>query len=176
MASIWMRIGQNEHLTGRAGIVGDETGSRLLASNIVRDIMRLAFLMEKQYPPYMKWFGTAFSRLNCAPTLEPLLMRVFLQENWKDREKILSEVYLILAEMHNDLAITEHIEPKISNFHDRPYKVPHSERFYKALIAKVQSPMLKALERPIGSLNQFTDSTDITCWNHAQEKIASVYT
>ena len=99
-----------------------------------------------------------------------------MQENWKDREKVLSEVYLILAEMHNDLAITDYIEPKITNFHDRPYKVPQSERFYNALISKVQSPRLKSIKRLIGSVSQFTDSTDITCWIKAQENISSVYT
>ena len=159
----------------RCGAVGDELGSRVVAARQVKEIMQLCFYMEKQYAPYMKWFGTAFSKLNCAPRLNPLLKKVFLQESWKDREKVLSEIYLILAEMHNDLSITEYIEPEISYFHDRPYLVPHSERFYQALIDKVQSPLLKSIKRPIGSLNQFTDSTDITCWIAAQEKIGSVY-
>ena len=97
------------------------------------------------------------------------------QLNWKDRETILSQVYLILAEMHNHLSITEYIEPKISNFHDRPYAVPHSDRFVQALLSKVKSPRLKSLKRPIGSVNQFTDSTDISCWNSALESISSVY-
>jgi hypothetical protein len=82
---------------------------------------------------------------------------------------------LILGEMHNDLSITEYIEPKISYFHDRPYLVPHSARFYEALMGKVQSPRLKAIKRPIGSVNQFTDSTDISCWPQAMEEISSVY-
>ena len=98
-----------------------------------------------------------------------------MQKNWKDREKGLSEIYLILAEMHNDLAITEYIEPKITNFYDRPYAVPHSDRFVQALLLKVQSPLLKSIKRPIGSVNQFTDSTDITCWTNALERISSVY-
>jgi len=57
----WARIGQEEHLMGRAGSVSDEIGSALLGSRLVRDIMRLAFLMERQYPPYPKWFGTSMS-------------------------------------------------------------------------------------------------------------------
>ena len=175
LACQWGRIDQEEPFMARCGDVGDELGSRVVAARQVKEIMQLCFYMEKEYAPYMKWFGTAFSQLACAQKLEPLLKKVFIQENWKDREKILSEVYLILGEMHNDLSITETIEPKITNFHDRPYKVPHSERFYQALIDKVQSPRLKSLQRPIGSLNQFTDSTDITCWNSALAKISSVY-
>jgi hypothetical protein len=175
LACQWVRINQEEPFMARCGAVGDELGSRVVAARQVKEIMQLCFYMEKEYAPYMKWFGTAFSQLACAERLESLLKKVFTGKNWKDREKVLSEVYLILADMHNDLGITEYIEPKISNFHDRPYLVPHSERFYEALIAKVQSPRLKTMERPIGSLNQFTDSTDITCWIKAHEKIASVY-
>jgi hypothetical protein len=44
----------------RAGFVGDELGSALIGSRLVRDIMNLCFLLEKQYAPYPKWFGTAF--------------------------------------------------------------------------------------------------------------------
>jgi hypothetical protein len=131
--------------------------------------------MEKEFSPYIKWFGTAFSRLRSARNLEPLLKRIFLQEEWKEREKIISEVYLILAEMHNNLSITEYIEPKITWFHDRPYKVPQSDRFVQALLGKVQSSRLKSLKRPIGSVNQFTDSTDISCWNDAMKRISTVY-
>ena len=66
MASGWQRIGQEEHLTPHAGSVGDELGSALIGSRLVRDIMSLCFLMEKRYAPYAKWFGTAFLRLECA--------------------------------------------------------------------------------------------------------------
>lgn len=66
LASGWNRIGQEEHLMGRAGLAGDEIGSALIASRLVRDIMRLCFLMERSYSPYPKWFGTAFRRLACA--------------------------------------------------------------------------------------------------------------
>ena len=175
MACQWKRIDQEEPFVARCGDVGDELGSRVVAARQVKEIMQLCFYMEKEFAPYTKWFGTAFSRLQSAQKLEPLLNQVFLQEHWKDREKILSEVYLILAEMHNDLAITEYIEPKIVDFFDRPYAVPKSERFVEALLRLVKSPLLKSIKRPIGSVNQFTDSTDITCWSGALESISSVY-
>ena len=73
MASIWDRIGQEEHLMPRAGFVGDELGSALIGSRLVRDIMSLCFLMEKQYAPYPKWFGSAFKKLACAEELSPIL-------------------------------------------------------------------------------------------------------
>ncbi len=175
LACQWRRIDQEEPFMARCGDVGDELGSRVVAARQVKEIMRLCFYMEKEYAPYMKWFGTAFRGLRCAARLQPLLEEVFLLEEWKNREKILSRIYLILAEMHNDLAITNPIEPMITDFHDRPYQVPQSECFYQALINKVQSPRLRSLERPIGSLTQFTDSTDIACWIKAQKRISSVY-
>jgi hypothetical protein len=44
----------------RCGDVGDELGSRLVAARLIEE------LMQKQYWPYAKWFGTAFSKLACA--------------------------------------------------------------------------------------------------------------
>jgi hypothetical protein len=175
LACQWRRIDQEEPFVARCGDVGDELGSRIVAARQVKEIMHLCFFIEKEFAPYIKWFGTAFSRLQCAQKLQPLLERIFQQDHWKDRENILSEVYLILAEMHNNLSVTEYIEPKIANFHDRPYAVPQSDRYVQALLRKVQSPRLKSLIRPIGSVNQFTDSTDIACWNNALESISSVY-
>ena len=60
---------------GRAGFVNDEIGSALIGSRLVRDIMRLTFLMEREYPPYAKWFGTAFSCLKSGGSLAPVGQR-----------------------------------------------------------------------------------------------------
>lgn len=51
LASGWARIGQEEHLMGRAGSVGDDTGAAIIAARLVRDLMRLCLLMEKVYAP-----------------------------------------------------------------------------------------------------------------------------
>ena len=56
--------------------VQDELGSRLVAMRLVRDLMRLGFLLERQYAPYIKWLGTAFQRLDCARVLTPLFERI----------------------------------------------------------------------------------------------------
>ncbi len=73
LAAEWAKIGQEEPFVGRCGSVGDDTGSRLVAARLAHSLMRLGFLMEKQYPPYSKWFGTGFSRLECAAELAPPL-------------------------------------------------------------------------------------------------------
>src|SRR5205814_4162108 len=73
LASGWARVGQEEHLMGRAGLAGDEIGSALIGARLVRDLVRLCFLMERVYAPYPKWFGAAFDRLGCAEKLSPHL-------------------------------------------------------------------------------------------------------
>ena len=76
LAAQWTRISQEEAFVGRCGDLGDELGSQVIAARLVRDLMRLCFLMERRYAPYSKWLGTAFARLDCAPRLQPVLHEV----------------------------------------------------------------------------------------------------
>jgi len=76
LASGWQRISQEEQLIPRAAFVGDELGSAFIGSRLVRDIMNVCFLTERKFAPYSKWFGTAFKKLVCGSTLEPILLRV----------------------------------------------------------------------------------------------------
>jgi len=51
LANQWRRISQEDTFVGRCGQVGDELGSRIVGARLVRDLMRLCFLMERQYAP-----------------------------------------------------------------------------------------------------------------------------
>ena len=82
LAAQWARIGQEEAFLGRTAEAGDELGSRLVAARLVRDVMRLAFILERTYAPYTKWFGTAFSRLRCASALRPHLDATLAATDW----------------------------------------------------------------------------------------------
>jgi len=48
LSAQWQRIGQEEPFVGRTRIAGDEIGSAVIAARLVRDLMRLCLLMEKQ--------------------------------------------------------------------------------------------------------------------------------
>lgn len=161
LAAGWQRIGDEEHLMPRAGFVGSELGSALIGSRLVRDVMSLCFLMERQYAPYAKWFGTAFSKLSCASTMEPILRRAQFATSWEERQGALGEAYEELAKMHNALEVTKEMRVQVSYFHDRPWKVIHGEEFAQALIAEISDPEMKAIaERSlIGSVSQWSDNT-----------------
>jgi hypothetical protein len=161
LAAGWARIGEEEHLMGRAGYAGDEIGSALIGARLVRDMMRLCFLMEKQYAPYAKWFGTAFARLKCAGDLAPSLRGALLAETWQEREKHLCAAYEYVAAMHNALGMTEPLPEKVSGFHGRPFRVIHGDRFADAVAARITDPSMRhiASSRLIGGIDQFSDST-----------------
>jgi hypothetical protein len=163
LASGWSRIGEEEHITGRAGIVGDDIGSYIIASRLVRDIMRLAFLMEKTYPPYAKWFGTAFGKLKCAKMLQPVLKDVLGFSTWMQRDARLAKAYKYLADMHNALGITPVLSSKPSRFWGRPFTVIHGERFADALLKSIHDETVKAIagKRPIGNIDMISDNTDL---------------
>ena len=161
LASGWNRIGQEEHLMGRAGMVGDEIGSAIIGSRLVRDAMRLCFLMERQYAPYAKWFGKTFKELKCAENLAPILRKVMLAEAWQEREQHLGAAYEYIAEMHNQLGITETLPAKVSRFFGRPFLVMNTGGgFAEAIRARITDPVVARLEL-IGSIDQISDNTDI---------------
>jgi len=163
LASDWARIGQEEHLMGRAGQAGDELGSALIAARLVRDAMSLCFLMERQYAPYTKWFGTAFMRLEVGPELRPLLDAVLASNTWQQRDAALAAVYAFLAAKHNTLGLTEPLPATPSPFWGRPFTVIHGDRFASALLAEVRDPAVRALapDTPAGNIDQISDNTNI---------------
>jgi hypothetical protein len=161
LANQWRRIDQEEPFLARCGDAGDELGSQLIAARMVGEIMRLCFLMEQQYTPYSKWFGTAFQRLSCAPQLSPVFQRVLDSKTWWEREISLSEAYRVVMKRHNALGLTPEIEAETSPFYSRPYQVPHAGRFVDALHQAIQSQAVRALPRNTGSLDQFVHSSDL---------------
>jgi len=123
--------------------------------------MRLCFLMERRYAPYAKWFGSAFSRLECAPALSPVLNSVLSAQSWRERERHLSETYRIVAEKHNALDITEPLEAEVSQYHTRPYMVIHGDHFVAAIRRQIRDEAIRNLNPALGSVNQLVDSSDI---------------
>jgi hypothetical protein len=171
MASNWQRIGQEEHLMLRSGFTGDELGSAIIASRLIRDIMNLCFLMERQYAPYPKWFGMAFKYLKCANQIMPYLWTAQTAATWREREHALNNAYKYLSSMHNGLGLTEKIPDDVSTFFDRPFKVMNGEAIASLIANQIVDPDIQQLsqKRLIGSIDHITDNTDFRKMNQWSE-------
>jgi hypothetical protein len=163
LASAWTRVGQEEHLMGRAGLVGDELGSALIGARLVRDLMRLCFLYERAYAPYPKWFGTAFKQLACAEELSPHLRGALAAGTWREREGHLVEAYRRVAGLHNASGLTDPLPTEPRDFFGRPFKVIELYGFAPSLLARITDERVRrlAVHRPIGGIDLFSDSTDL---------------
>ena len=169
LAAGWARIGQEEHLMGRAGYAGDEIGSALIGARLVRDIMRLCFLMERTYAPYPKWFGTAFRQLACGPVLVPVLERALHAQGWQAREEYLVVAYESLGRLHNQLGLTESMPEQVRDFFGRPFRVMALHGYADALVRAIADPTVQAIARRplIGNVDLVSDNTDMLenhCW------------
>ena len=173
LSTQWQRISQEEHFMGRCGQVSDDLGSRLIGGRLVRDLMRLCFLIEREYAPYIKWFGTAFSQLDCAGALLPIFSAVLEAETWEGRQEYLSAAYEITAELHNGLKITDPVDPHVSPFFSRPFMVINAGRFVDAIREQIKDPDVLALPKHLGGFDQFVDSTDALVYI---DRIKVVYT
>jgi len=175
LSAAWARIAQEESFVGRCGDVGDELGSRVIAARLVRDIMRLGFLMEQEYAPYAKWFGSAFARLRCGSVLAPIFQRVLSAEDWQAREAAFNEAYRTVAKMHNALQITDPLPTEFSPFHERPYLVIHAGDYADAIYGKIEDPAVKSLLRNLGALDQWSDSTEAVSNEKLRQRLKLVY-
>jgi Domain of unknown function (DUF4037) len=174
LACQWRRIDQEEAFVGRTAEVGDELGSRVLCARLVRDAMRLAFLLERRYAPYAKWLGSGFRRLQAHETVGPQLEAALAASAYEERERALVGAMETLARLHNAAGVTAPVEEAAGWFHDRPFRVLNSARFVTACLEKLSDERLRALPL-VGGVDQFADSTDVLAYPRTFEKLAATY-
>jgi hypothetical protein len=161
LAAQWAKLSEEEAFVGRSMEVGDELGSRVIAARLVQSLMRLSFLMARQYAPYSKWFGSAFARLPIADRLSPALQAALTALDWPEREAALVRAYEIVAEAHNALGLTDPLETKTTLYFDRPYQVISGGRFTEALQALITDERLQRIAANLGSVSQLSDATAV---------------
>ena len=174
LACQWRRIAQEEAFVGRTAEVGDALGSRILAARIVRDLIRLCFLIERRYAPYSKWLGSAFRNLRIASDLTPHLDAALKATDYPAREAALCSAYEYVGRCHNQLNLTPPVNPETRLFHKRPFRVLGGDRFAEACLASIQDEWLKG-QPLIGSIDQFVDSTDVLSSATRSQCFANIY-
>jgi hypothetical protein len=161
LAAQWRRVAQEEHFVGRTAATGDHLGSRLLVGRIARDLIRMAFLLEREYAPYVKWTGHAFRRLPIAATLGPALDRAVAAATYADREHALADAYEIAMRATNELGLAEPCDPTVRPFFERGYLVTFGDRIADALRAAITDDDVRSLPPHLGAVDQYVDSTDV---------------
>ena len=96
-------------------------------------------------------------------------------QTWQEREKQLSAAYEIVAEIHNTLGITSLVSTKVSNFHERPYMVIHSEEIAALIRSAITDEQIRNISVKIGSLDQYIDCTDIAANANLSRKFGVLY-
>ncbi|MHA7984647.1 DUF4037 domain-containing protein [Rathayibacter sp. CAU 1779] len=159
LACDWTRLAQELPLMSRAGDTGDDRGSRIIAARLAHVVMHLAFLLERSWPPYAKWFGTLFGRLSCADEVGASVDHVLRADAWQDRQLGLADAMRTLATVQNALGLTDVPNAAIP-FWDRPYVHPDPE-IERQLLEGIRDPNVRALPRGRGSVEQRTDNVDV---------------
>ena len=160
LAAQWRRIEEEEAFVGRTSEVGDELGSRIVAARLARDVMRLCFLLEREYAPYSKWLGSAFARLAAADAVQPALTQALAAQSYAEREAGLVAAYEAVARRHNALGLTVAVEPSARLFYGRPFRVIDGTRFVAACRGAIVDDDLRS--RPLtGAIDQWVDSTEV---------------
>jgi len=175
LLAAWEHIGQECPFVGRAGDVGDELGSRIIAARLIHSLMDLCFLMERQYAPYSKWYGTAFAELRCAADLTPIFNAALDALTWREREAAMCEAYRYLARMHNALGITDPVPSEVEPFFSRPYLVPGKCNPGAAIEARITDPEVLQLPRYVGSVDQLTNLVCVRDWPGRRAGLVGLY-
>ena len=160
LAAQWQRIAESEAFLGRTIEVGDDLGSRLVSARLARELMRLWFLLHQTHWPYEKWFGSAFSRLPNASSLGNSLTQMMSASDPSVVLTAFAAALETVAQKHNELGRTEHVDPSLRSYHSRGFQVLRADRFVEACLAYVQHPTLRAAPL-IGSIDQWIDSIDV---------------
>lgn len=172
LAAGWLRVDQEQPFVGRTGGSGDDLGSALLTARLSRDLVRLAFLVERRWAPYNKWLGRAFAGLPIAAELGPPLAAGLAATDWRERERRLCDAAAVLVRATNALGLGDSVDPAPRRFFDRDIRVAPADGLVFALTAAVTDREIWELigrlggrsdqmPRLPGTIDQAMDSVDV---------------
>lgn len=172
LAAGWMRLGQELPLLGRTGELGDDAGSRIVAGRLCRDVMHLAFLVERTWMPYPKWSGLALRHLAGGAQLGEALTAAQAAAHWPDRQRMLSEAIESLAERQRSVGF-DLPTPALVPFFDRPFVMPNGE-ICASLLGGISDRNIRDLPL-FGSIEQWCDNVDLLSYPQRRVRAAALY-
>ena len=159
LACDWRRVEQELPLMGRAADVGDDPGSRIIAARLVHTVMHMAFMLERRWPPYSKWFGTLFRSLACFEEIGEAVGSALRADDPAARQLGIAAALESLLRHQNALGLTAASRAAIP-FWDRPYLHPDP-----AIVAQLREGIVdrevRLLPQGRGSIEQRTDNVDV---------------
>jgi hypothetical protein len=159
LACDWARLAQELPLMGRAADVGDDRGARLIAGRVGHTTMHLAFLLERRWAPYAKWFGTVFRTLSCASALGPGIDLLLDGRDGRKREQGAAAALQLLLEVQNAAGLTA-VDRATVPFWDRPHLHP-DPAITSQLTAPLTDAGVRALPLGMGTIEQRTQNVDV---------------
>ncbi|MEU4606225.1 DUF4037 domain-containing protein [Kribbella sp. NPDC023972] len=154
LACDWLRLAEETPLMSRAGDLGDDLGSRVIAARLIDVAMHLAFMIERRWPPYSKWRGTMFARLPCAREVGDALRKAVKADHWRYRQQQFARALDHLLSRQRAVGLPAP-GPATVDFWDRPYLHPN-DKIITALLADAPD-----LPRGRGSIEQRCDNVAV---------------
>lgn len=151
----WDRLANLLGFPSRVAIAGDEFGSRLIANQVVMEIINMMFLLERKYMPYLKWRGRALRDLANGPRLVEIVEKIHGSKSWKERQRLINRGHMLLGEVFNSLEVAPAIPLQETSFNERAYNVVDLGPFAKASFDAIKSKKLRNASYPLGSIDQF---------------------
>ena len=167
----WMKIADEQAFPARAGARGDEAGAALVQARLAESAIRLCFQLERRYPPYAKWLGTAFQRLAASAPLQRPLTALLAARDWQERDGLWSELLVALIGLHERAGLLEpgKYQPAPVYLGRPGTGLPQFDRggppaipqLIADLRARITDPQIAALSPRLGNINQLAASRDL---------------
>lgn len=170
----WVRIANELSYQARSGELDDELGSRIIASRMVEEIVKMGFLLCRTYMPYSKWRGSAFMKLPIAEDLTPQLLCAMRSGHWRERQVCLGFAYQVIGRWHNKLGLTRPLSTELSDFHGRGYLVLDVGPYIRAMKRTMKSKKLRDMRYPIGGVDQFINHARINHENYLHRELVDI--
>jgi hypothetical protein len=159
LAADWSRLAEEFPFVGRTGLRGDDAGSRVIAARLCGTLMHLGFVLERRWPPYSKWLGTAFAALPRAGAVTDELQAALRADSWPERQDRLAGAARLLHDRQRSINLPGVDEPVVP-FHDRPFLTVRPD-LGDIVRAAITDPAVRALPGRIGAIEQWVDNVAV---------------